>query len=150
MSEPTDHEIEDLSDGSRFPWLWRCLVCGFSSRVVSKTFALAGRRRHMAGKTHRRVVSISASGSVASLLPRALRCLVTKNRCGSDTWMVGRPCQCDTCFAWLRLSEVEAALAEIAFGKIAADMDNGWICAARLSGIARAALSLLSASKEKP
>ncbi len=32
-----------------------------------------------------------------------LRCLVTKNKCGTDTWAVGQPCQCENCQRWLRL-----------------------------------------------
>ena len=31
-----------------------------------------------------------------------LRCRITGNQCGTDTWMVGHPCQCDNCQAWLR------------------------------------------------
>ena len=26
-----------------------------------------------------------------------LRCRVTNNRCGTDTWAVGKPCQCNSC-----------------------------------------------------
>lgn len=29
------------------------------------------------------------------------RCLVTKNICGTDTWMKGRPCKCEECQAYL-------------------------------------------------
>jgi hypothetical protein len=29
------------------------------------------------------------------------RCEVTKNMCGTDTWMTGRPCQCAPCKSWL-------------------------------------------------
>jgi hypothetical protein len=30
-----------------------------------------------------------------------LRCRVTKNACGSDTWATGSPCQCLACQTWL-------------------------------------------------
>ena len=26
-----------------------------------------------------------------------LRCLVTNNPCGTDTWIPGKPCQCENC-----------------------------------------------------
>jgi hypothetical protein len=45
---------------------------------------------------------------------------------------------------------VVKALREISIGKTRDDMDNGWICAARLSGIAREALKLAAeAEKER-
>jgi hypothetical protein len=28
------------------------------------------------------------------------RCEITKNECGTDTWMAGRPCKCKPCRDW--------------------------------------------------
>ncbi len=33
--------------------------------------------------------------------PMTRRCQVTKNPCGTDTWMLGHSCQCDECQAYL-------------------------------------------------
>lgn len=33
--------------------------------------------------------------------PSSLRCLITGNSCGTDTWQVGHPCKCSECQAWL-------------------------------------------------
>lgn len=38
--------------------------------------------------------------------PWYLRCLVTKNMCGTDTWSVGQPCQCKNCQLWLRTTQI--------------------------------------------
>lgn len=46
-----------------------------------------------------------------------------------------------------RLDAADAVLREIALGRIGADGDNGWICAARLSGLARAALAAKEPAK---
>ncbi len=32
-----------------------------------------------------------------------IRCSVTGNPCGTDTWMEGHPCKCDGCQLWLHL-----------------------------------------------
>lgn len=40
-----------------------------------------------------------------------LRCLITKNVCGTDTWTVGHPCQCENCQRWLRLQAPPGASA---------------------------------------
>ena len=32
-----------------------------------------------------------------------LRCEVTENLCGTDTWEVGHPCQCECCQEYLRV-----------------------------------------------
>lgn len=48
-----------------------------------------------------------AAGIVAERAARdakwraSLRCFVTKNQCGTDTWMIGRPCQCPNCKLFL-------------------------------------------------
>ena len=34
-------------------------------------------------------------------LSQEMRCLVTGNMCGSDTWAVGHECPCDSCRRWL-------------------------------------------------
>lgn len=39
-----------------------------------------------------------------------IRCDGTKNPVGTDTEMVGRPCQCQACAAARRIAELEAAL----------------------------------------
>lgn len=39
---------------------------------------------------------------------RVVYCQVTGNPCGTDTWVVGHPCECGTCYLWLRLRAVEA------------------------------------------
>jgi hypothetical protein len=39
-----------------------------------------------------------------------LRCHVTKNLCGTDTWKEGEPCKCAGCQAWL--AGLDAALKE--------------------------------------
>ena len=38
---------------------------------------------------------------MSDMLTASVRCLVTKNPRGTDTWKVGRPCQCGNCQAWL-------------------------------------------------
>ena len=30
-----------------------------------------------------------------------LTCKITGHRCGTDTWMIGRPCLCESCQQWL-------------------------------------------------
>lgn len=40
------------------------------------------------------------------------RCKITTNPCGTDTWAVGRPCQCDECQAYLK--ETTETLAKFA------------------------------------
>lgn len=42
-----------------------------------------------------------------------IRCDVTKNPVGTDTEMIGRPCQCQACAAARRIAELEAALSNI-------------------------------------
>ena len=47
-----------------------------------------------------------------------LRCLVTKNRCGTDTWSIGKPCMCDNCmhYMWqLRMDKILAGVFKSAF-----------------------------------
>jgi hypothetical protein len=39
-----------------------------------------------------------------------LRCLVTGNPCGTDTWQVGSPCACANCQAWLAQSDADRPL----------------------------------------
>jgi hypothetical protein len=34
-----------------------------------------------------------------------LRCKVTGNPCGSDTWMVGHPCQCSECQKYIAFKD---------------------------------------------
>lgn len=34
-----------------------------------------------------------------------LRCVHTKNQCGTDTWVLGQSCQCENCQAWLKRSD---------------------------------------------
>ena len=40
------------------------------------------------------------------VLTAHFRCLVTKNPCGTDTWLVGHPCDCASCQTYLRLLRV--------------------------------------------
>lgn len=30
-----------------------------------------------------------------------LKCLITQNECGTDTWSSGHPCHCENCKKWL-------------------------------------------------
>lgn len=39
--------------------------------------------------------------AVAELMA-VLRCEITRNLCGTDTWAVGKPCQCAACVAWVK------------------------------------------------
>ncbi len=38
---------------------------------------------------------------ITGMFSKVLRCDVTRNECGTDTWMKGRPCQCSQCQQWL-------------------------------------------------
>lgn len=50
------------------------------------------------GGTH-----LCGHGRMALLCPTcSTRCLITRNECGTDTWMVGHPCRCSHCQAWLK------------------------------------------------
>ena len=35
-----------------------------------------------------------------------IRCQITNNPCGTDTWMVGHPCTCEHCTAYLTLHKL--------------------------------------------
>jgi hypothetical protein len=38
-------------------------------------------------------------------MSEVLRCLITNNPVGTDTWMVGRPCQCQNCREMLKTAQ---------------------------------------------
>ncbi len=41
-------------------------------------------------------------GRLRLLRPSTGRCKVTGNPCGTDTWMEGIPCKCESCQAYLK------------------------------------------------
>jgi hypothetical protein len=43
---------------------------------------------------------------VAPLKGPVVRCEITLNPCGTDTWAVGRPCKCKACQAYLKAKEI--------------------------------------------
>lgn len=46
--------------------------------------------------------TLDSSGVLSSAVDQ-LCCQVTKNPCGTDTWMIGHPCECKHCRAYLTL-----------------------------------------------
>lgn len=75
------------SDGRGGPH-WPCEVCdahGYSEALF-----------------HGQVEAALLNGPVSDRDRSAPRCLVTGNLCGTDTWMVGRECQCTACQEWIR------------------------------------------------
>jgi len=52
-----------------------------------------------------------APASLPSALVERLRCYVTGNECGTDTWADGYPCKCKNCRLWLEIDALRTALA---------------------------------------
>ena len=48
-----------------------------------------------------RWVDAEPTSSPVAKDPLTLRCLITSNPCGTDTWEIDNPCQCENCQTWL-------------------------------------------------
>ena len=56
-------------------------------------------------------------GDGGEIDPNTLRCKITGNRCGTDTWQEGHQCSCANCQLWIIIKALSESTAELAEAK---------------------------------